>query len=191
MLAIAETLAAERELHHAFCDTDSMFFVHPEDMPRETFLERVQEIAGPMGWFQSLNPYRADVPLFALEDVNFRLKDEVSGKTLKGVFEPLFCLAVSAKRYALANFGPNCEIIIRKASAHGLGDVMEPREYDPLIAFLSNVLMIENKEGLAPQPPGLSARFLLGVQEITRKPIGDGCEPQARLGALRGAANAR
>jgi len=66
-----------------------MFFVRPVDMPRETFLTHVQEIAGPTGWFQSLNPYGADVPLFALEDVNFKLKDDQSGTTLKGVFEPL------------------------------------------------------------------------------------------------------
>jgi hypothetical protein len=72
--------------------------------------------------------------LFALEDVNFKLKDDQSGETLKDVFEPLYCLAVSAKRYALANFGPNDEIIIRKASAHGLGAMTEPRDYDPAVS---------------------------------------------------------
>ena len=151
LLAIAERLARERGLHHAFCDTDSMFFVRPEDMPRETFLERTQEIAGRTGWFQSLNPYGSDVTLFALEDVNFRLKDDVSGKTLKGVFEPLFCLAVSAKRYALANYGSDGEIIIRKASAHGLGDVIEPPRYNSLASahtrdeHVAAALSIENK----------------------------------------------
>ncbi len=132
LLAIAETLAAQRGINYAFCDTDSMFFARPDDMPREEFLARVQEIAGPRGWFQRLNPYRIDVPIFALEDVNFRLKNDTSGKVQEGVFEPLHCLVVSSKRYALFNRGYCGEIIMRKASAHGLGDVGLPQDYNPL-----------------------------------------------------------
>src|SRR5262249_15909753 len=40
--------------------------------------------------------------------------------------EPLYCFAVSAKRYALFNRGPDGELIIRKASAHGLGHMLPP-----------------------------------------------------------------
>jgi hypothetical protein len=54
LLAIAERLAADRGLGYAFCDTDSMAFVRPEGMSRDDFRARVQQIAGPHGWFQEL-----------------------------------------------------------------------------------------------------------------------------------------
>ena len=40
--------------------------------------------------------------------------------------EPLYCLAISAKRYVLFNIGPDGRPIIRKASAHGLGHLNPP-----------------------------------------------------------------
>lgn len=64
----------------------------------------------------------------------------MSGKIIKDEFEPLYCLAVSSKRYCLFNIdgspiedtiGPQRTIVIRKASAHGLGDVMLPAGYKP------------------------------------------------------------
>jgi hypothetical protein len=55
LLAISETLARAKGLNYAFCDTDSMAFAKPEKMPREKFVRRVLEIAGPKGWFQKLN----------------------------------------------------------------------------------------------------------------------------------------
>ena len=48
-------------------------------MSREDFRARVQEIAGPNGWFQSLNPFSGDGAFFNIEDANYT-KDE-SGKT--------------------------------------------------------------------------------------------------------------
>ncbi len=65
-------------------------------MSRDDFRARVQEIAGPRGWFQALNPYSNDDPLFNIEAVNYALDDP-------NRLEPLYVLAVSAKRYALAN----------------------------------------------------------------------------------------
>ncbi len=123
LLAIAERLAADRGLAHACCDTDSMCFVRPDEMSREDFRARVEEIAGPHGWFQALNPYSNDDPLFNIEAVNYALDDP-------NRLEPLYVLAVSAKRYSLANRRISSsgaeEWIIRKASGHGLGHVTAP-----------------------------------------------------------------
>ena len=54
----------------------------------------------------------------------FRLRAARTGSK----FEPLYCLCISAKRYALFNVGKSGEIIIRKASAHGLGQYLAPYE---------------------------------------------------------------
>ena len=48
----------------------------------------------------------------------------------KSELEPLFCYCISAKRYALFNVGPAGEVIIRKASAHGLGQYLPPYDAD-------------------------------------------------------------
>jgi len=50
-----------------------------------------------------------------------------------GGMEPLYAWAISTKRYALFNLGPNGEIILRKASAHGLGHLRPPYGDDALI----------------------------------------------------------
>ena len=136
LLAIAERLAADRELVHGMCDTDSMCFVRPDGMSRDDFRARVEEIAGPRGWFQALNPYSNDDALFNIEDVNFKLKRDVDGNIIrdergspkldKGFIEPLFFFGFSAKRYALANQSDQGEWIIRKASGHGLGHITAP-----------------------------------------------------------------
>jgi hypothetical protein len=43
---------------------------------------------------------------------------------------PLYCYAISSKRYALFNLAANGEPILRKASAHGLGDKRPPYDDD-------------------------------------------------------------
>ena len=132
LLAIAERLAADRGIGNVFHDTDSMAFERPADMSLEKFQSRVQEIAGPAGWFQALNPYSSDGAFFNLEDVNYSLESIAANKanrTEPKVFEPLCVLAVSAKRYALANRGPDGLWIIRKASGHGTGHITAP-SYD-------------------------------------------------------------
>jgi hypothetical protein len=126
LLAIGERLAADRGLVSAFDDTDSMAFCDPHKLySREDFQAKVQEITA---WFQPLNPYKHAVPLFAFEKINYGLADHATGKTTD-TLEPLYCLAVSAKRYCLFNRGKDGAPIIRKASAHGLGDVSLPAEY--------------------------------------------------------------
>ena len=74
LLAIAERLAADRGIDYDFCDTDSMAFDRRDDMSREEFRTRVQEIAGPNGWFQSLNPFSGDGAFFNFEDANYSLE---------------------------------------------------------------------------------------------------------------------
>jgi hypothetical protein len=136
LLAIAEKLARDHRVRHAFCDTDSMFFVRPAGMERDQFQRRVREIAGPTGWFQALNPYAGNDPVFNIENVNFKIKRDGCGDIVrnkkgsvtldKDCVEPLFFFGVSAKRYALANRSDSGEWIIRKASGHGLAHITAP-----------------------------------------------------------------
>ncbi len=133
LLAIAEQLGLDRGIRHAFADTDSMFFVRPDGMERDEFYRRVKEIAGPKGWFQALNPYSANDPVFNIEDMNFKIRQNGAGGIIrnakggveldKGCIEPLFFFGVSAKRYALANRSNGPGWIIRKASGHGLAHI--------------------------------------------------------------------
>jgi hypothetical protein len=99
-----------------------MAFDRPDGMGQDDFRARAQEIAGPRGWFQALNPYSNDDALFNIEPVNYAPDNPKQ-------LEPLYLLAVSAKRYALANRRGE-EWIIRKASGHGLGHITAPA-YDP------------------------------------------------------------
>jgi hypothetical protein len=118
MLAITERLLIDEGLDWAFCDTDSMAFAAPEGMPLGEFEKRVRRICA---WFESLNPYEQRGSILEFEDQNFTL----DGSGLRQV-EPLYCAAISAKRYALFNLDCGGEPIIRKASAHGLGHLLPP-----------------------------------------------------------------
>jgi len=121
MLAITERLSLDYRLDWAFCDTDSMAIARPAGMVEADFAEKVSAIRR---WFEPLNPYAAKGSILKLEDANYRI---VGGKLTQDT-EPLYCFAVSAKRYALFNFGPGGRIILRKASAHGLGHLLPPYE---------------------------------------------------------------
>jgi hypothetical protein len=122
LLAIAERLARDRGLDYVLCDTDSMSFERPAGMDRETFHSHVKDVTD---WFQPLLPY-ASGRLFEMESQNWGLAD---GKPVDGQWEPLYCLAVSSKRYALYNLVDG-EVIIRKFSAHGTGDMVNPPIYE-------------------------------------------------------------
>ena len=119
-LAIAERLAMDAGLDWAFCDTDSMALAKPEGMSENEFYARAQKI---QGWFIPLNPYADNTPLLKIEDYNYRLPD-------KKTFEPLYCYAISSKRYALFNLDANGEPVLRKVSAHGLGHLIAPYQRD-------------------------------------------------------------
>jgi len=141
LLGIAERLFRDRGLPYALCDTDAMCStVRPANMSRSAFHKAVFEVAGPNGWFQRLSPYSDGEPLFAVEDVNYKLLDDTSGKTTKETtkeLKPLFCLVISAKRYVLFNIGPPSkmypkgETIIRKISGHGCGHLRRIDDYNP------------------------------------------------------------
>ncbi|MCR9077844.1 MAG: hypothetical protein NXH78_01985 [Hyphomonadaceae bacterium] len=115
MLAITERLATDRGLSWAFCDTDSLALARPTGMDRDEFRVRAREI---VDWFVELNPYEKPGSILKIEDANFDPKTKE--------MEPLYCYAISAKRYALFNLNETGDALIRKASAHGLGHLMAP-----------------------------------------------------------------
>jgi hypothetical protein len=115
MLAVTERLVTEAELEWAFCDTDSMAIAKPAPMPDAKFGERVRAI---VNWFEALNPYSFGGSILKIEDVNSR----IGGND----FVPLYCWAVSAKRYCLFNLDEAGKPVLRKASAHGLGHLRAP-----------------------------------------------------------------
>jgi hypothetical protein len=122
MLALSERLAFDQGLNWAFCDTDSMAFANTKNLPFAEFSGRLRGICD---WFTPLNPYerepdKAPVSILEIEDQNFSAEKEK-----KKELEPLFCFAISAKRYALFNLDGS-KPIIRKASAHGLGHFGAP-----------------------------------------------------------------
>jgi hypothetical protein len=123
MLSLTERLAFEHGLNWALCDTDSTALANTARLPFEEFVARVRNICD---WFTHLNPYerdpeKAQVSILEIEDQNFSTK---KGKEKE--LEPLFCFAISAKRYALFNLDATGGPIIRKASAHGLGHYSAP-----------------------------------------------------------------
>ncbi|MDP9440315.1 MAG: helix-turn-helix transcriptional regulator, partial [Actinomycetota bacterium] len=123
MLAMAERLATDSGIGWAFCDTDSMALAKPEAMGQAEFFERAKRVSE---WFTPLNPYEHKGPLFKLEDANYGVK----GSEQTDQLEPLYCFAVSAKRYALFNLDKHGRPALRKASAHGLGHLLAPYEED-------------------------------------------------------------
>jgi hypothetical protein len=116
MLALAEARAVAEGLDWVFCDTDSLALAKPDDMSEAAFLERAGRV---VEWFRPLDPYGVGEPILKAENENFAT--DGSGDAV-----PLYCLAISSKRYALFNVGPDGRPIIRKASAHGLGHLRAP-----------------------------------------------------------------
>lgn len=114
MLGVAERLTLDGGLDWAFCDTDSLAIVRPGSMSRKAFHERAQAI---VNWFVPLNPYRKPGSILKVEDLNH----SIGSVKVK----PLYCFAISAKRYALFNLTGK-QIVLRKASAHGLGHLLDP-----------------------------------------------------------------
>jgi hypothetical protein len=121
MLAITERLIIDAGLDWAFCDTDSMAIAKPDAISERDFLNRVQSIRE---WFAPLNPYSTGESLLKIEDANYGPKTNGGPKAL----EPLYCYAISSKRYALFNLDSERRPILRKASAHGLGHLRAPND---------------------------------------------------------------
>jgi hypothetical protein len=108
MLAMLEYELRRRGATYAFCDTDSVAIVGPQEI--------VQEIRRR---FAALTPYSFGGDLLKLEPEN--------QPDPRAITDPnLHCLAISAKRYALFNIGDDGAIIVRKFSEHGLGHLIWP-----------------------------------------------------------------
>jgi len=120
MLAIAERRVEDHGLEWSFCDTDSIAIARPGNISESEFERRTDEI---VGWFAALNPYEFGGSILKVEDQNFSLADPDKR-------EPLYCWAVSAKRYALFNLTAKGEPVMRKVSAHGLGHLIAPYRAD-------------------------------------------------------------
>tara|TARA_R110001599_G_scaffold249559_1_gene449406 strand:- start:4736 stop:7813 length:3078 start_codon:yes stop_codon:yes gene_type:complete len=116
MLAVTERLALDKGLEWSFCDTDSMALAKPAAMPQSDFANKVAQI---IDWFDKLNPYDFGGSILKSEAVNFGLNGDSE-------LAPLYCYAISAKRYALFNLDDGGKPILRKASAHGLGHLRAP-----------------------------------------------------------------
>jgi hypothetical protein len=115
MLAITERLADDAGIDWAFCDTDSMALAKPDGMEEPAFFARAGDVRG---WFDALNPYKIQGELLKLEEENLSHD--------RGRSEPLYCFAISAKRYVLFNIDGMGKPIIRKVTAHGLGHLLAP-----------------------------------------------------------------
>ena len=125
MLGIAERLCDEKGLDWSFCDTDSLAIAKPYNMVQSEFFKLAHSICD---WFVSLNPYEKKGSIFKIEDANY----PIAGNAGNPKFEPLYCYCISAKRYVLFNLSEDGKPIIRKASAHGLGQFLPP--YDAVDA---------------------------------------------------------
>jgi hypothetical protein len=115
MLGLAEKLTIDSGLDWAFCDTDSLAIARPDQLSRSEFRKRARKV---IGWFVPLNPYKKAGSILQIEKINLGIDSNQ--------FEPLYCFAISAKRYALFNVDSKGNPILRKASAHGLGHLIEP-----------------------------------------------------------------
>lgn len=120
LLMLAELRADAEGVGWMFCDTDSIALSRPQAMRPREFVIRAQHI---QAWFDPLNPYAKQQPLFKLEDQNFAL--DAAGKR-SDKLAPLYGFAVSAKRNVLFNLDHRHEPVLRKVSAHGLGHLIAP-----------------------------------------------------------------
>lgn len=118
LLVMAEKLATDRGIDYVLCDTDSMAFARPENLERDVFRSKVNEICDA---FKPLSPYSNQPELLKVEDVNF----------FNNQPEPLYCIGISAKRYVLYN-KIDKGYRIRKFSSHGTGGWIKPAAYESI-----------------------------------------------------------
>jgi hypothetical protein len=127
LLAICERLLRDQGMSYAFMDTDSATPIRPKDaqgapIDRQDFERRVQTV---VDWFVPLNPFEEGGSLLDYEDQNYPIDPANPNTVDKRRFEPLWCLAVSAKRYVECNRWQDADgrwqPVVRKFTSHGLG----------------------------------------------------------------------
>ena len=137
LLAMLEKSVENKGGSYLFCDTDSLCIVGTEkgsfvSCPGGKVRNRgitglkalsLREIRGIADKFKRLNPYDPSLvsEILKIEDVNFENSDP------KELFRQLYGYSISAKRYALYSRSQN-DIQIEKASGHGLGYLLAPKE---------------------------------------------------------------
>ena len=143
LLALAEYQTRVRGLDWAFCDTDSLAIAQPEGMARADFARLALEVPKA---FEDLNPYAFDGSILKIEKVNYDYEEGRSGE-----LRPLYCFAISSKRYALFNLDAAGRPVVRKASAHGLGHLLAPYDKDADIKTIPKPLgyLLEGKDRVA------------------------------------------
>lgn len=100
LLSVTEILLEKKNSTHAYCDTDSMFVP-----PQHT--KMIQD------FFQPLNPYDFDAPIFKIEREN------------------ILFFGISSKRYCLYHIeNGKFDICDDDYSAHGLGYLLDPSKED-------------------------------------------------------------
>ncbi|MAG37263.1 MAG: hypothetical protein CL878_13600 [Dehalococcoidia bacterium] len=135
MLALLERSVTDLGGTYAFCDTDSLAIVATEHgglvpCPGGTHADGGAPAVKALSWaevqqlvdrFAALTPYdQAVVPgsILQLEDENYDTDTHERRQ--------LYCLAISAKRYALYNLDAAGRPVLRKWSEHGLGHLLNP-----------------------------------------------------------------
>jgi hypothetical protein len=137
LLAMLEKCVQNLSGSYLFCDTDSMciigsktqqlvpcaggrFKLGGKDAIRTLTLDQVESIAKK---FNKLNPYNPDFvgEILKIEEINHVDSDP------RKPYRQLFGYAVSAKRYTLFTES-NKSVSIEKASGHGLGYLLAPKE---------------------------------------------------------------
>lgn len=143
LLALAEYQTRVRGLDWVFCDTDSLAIAKPAGMDEADFLRLALEVPAA---FESLNPYGFGGSVLKVEAYNYDWR-EGHERDLR----PLYCFAISSKRYALYNLDEAGRPILRKASAHGLGHLLEPYAKDAVIKRIPMPLpaLLEGKDRVA------------------------------------------
>lgn len=107
ILAMLESELRRWSATYALCDTDSIAIVGPEEV-----VGRIQSR------FARLTPYAFGGDLLRLDE------NDADPRATK---DPrLYCLAISAKRYACFNLADDGSIIVRRISEHGLGHLISP-----------------------------------------------------------------
>ena len=146
MLSILERLVTDKGGCQALEDTDSMALVATEQggpvpctggshkLPDGS--EAVLALSGAQSRnrqrLNQLNPYdRAAVPdLLELEDENLELLRPGSSNVDRSTRRQLYCYSISPKRYTLYNLDAEGRPIIRRASEHALGYLLNPTDPD-------------------------------------------------------------